>query len=376
MEEDSGSDDYSDFEDVRDPDLPVKIESVTSKAIEIVSRLKTRGGSDVSKLKDKFGTIKTKSTKIAKETLMNVLDENGKGEVEQIQKDSENILGSIKALGKSEEIVELKNEFESLGKEVTTSEEAKRLTSTSKRLIHSVESSDTGKTILSAVAEVLEDRGDEFLLTADELFEDAASSTFSNHGTKSGEEKVRNLLKKTQKNIIVIGNDDEKKKILNAGLKQASAVTKNLSALTSRLKDDTNISESVKKKIQWIKENKIGQTAIQGVTDVLEAVDKRGVDRSVEDAKKILLDPESREQFFVSIKNAALAYLMEYLPKVKVPNIVDTKDGVDYELSDIKISGFRVPADDVSLIVVRNSELHLRAKNIVFDVKGIKWTYV
>jgi len=376
MEEDSGSDDYSDFEDVRDPDLPVKIESVTSKAIEIVSRLKTRGGSDVSKLKDKFGTIKTKSTKIAKETLMNVLDENGKGEVEQIQKDSENILGSIKALGKSEEIVELKNEFESLGKEVTTSEEAKRLTTTSKRLIHSVESSDTGKTILSAVAEVLEDRGDEFLLTADELFEDAASSTFSNHGTKSGEEKVRNLLKKTQKNIIVIGNDDEKKKILNAGLKQASAVTKNLSALTSRLKDDTNISESVKKKIQWIKENKIGQTAIQGVTDVLEAVDKRGVDRSVEDAKKILLDPESREQFFVSIKNAALAYLMEYLPKVKVPNIVDTKDGVDYELSDIKISGFRVPADDVSLIVVRNSELHLRAKNIVFDVKGIKWTYV
>ena len=134
-------------------------------------------------------------------------------------------------------------------------------------------------------------------------------------------------------------------------------MTKKLSQLTSRLRENSDVSESVMKKVQWLKENKIGQTAIQGVSDVLEAVDKHGVDRSVEDAKRILLDPEKREQFFVNIKNTALAYLMEYLPKVKVPKIVDTKDGVDYELSNIKISGFRVPADDVSLIVVCSHSL-------------------
>jgi hypothetical protein len=39
MEEDSGSDDYSDFEDVRDPDLPVKIFAISNHQKSRVCRV-------------------------------------------------------------------------------------------------------------------------------------------------------------------------------------------------------------------------------------------------------------------------------------------------------------------------------------------------
>ena len=39
MEEDSGSDDYSDFEDVRDPDLPVKIFTISNHQKSRVCRV-------------------------------------------------------------------------------------------------------------------------------------------------------------------------------------------------------------------------------------------------------------------------------------------------------------------------------------------------
>eukprot|EP00938_MAST-03A_sp_MAST-3A-sp1_P005237 g5237.t1 len=376
-DQDSDVSDFSDFEDARDPDLlqHVKIESVTSKVKEVMSKLKDRRDVvDERRLKDSLSTLKIKSKRIAEEALKSNLDENSKEKVKQIQNDSKKIFKDLRA---SKNVVELRKEVESLGEDVINSEEAKKLNTTSKQLLESLEKSDTGKTVLNAITEVLEDREEEFVDTADRLLKDTSSALMNE--SEDNDKSVNLMLNKVTEIIVGDGKnsdgDEERKKMVSASLENASVVTKKLSQLTSSLSENSDVSESVMRRIKWLKNNKIGQSAIQGVSDVLEAVDKHGVDRSVEDAKRILLDPEKREQFFVNIKNTALAYLMEYLPKVKVPKIVDTKDGVDYELSNIKISGFRVPADDVSLIVVRNSELHLRAKNIVFDVKGIKWTY-
>ncbi|MEC8271492.1 MAG: hypothetical protein VX030_04060, partial [SAR324 cluster bacterium] len=310
-DQDSDVSDFSDFEDARDPDLlqHVKIESVTSKVKEVMSKLKDRRDVvDERRLKDSLSTLKIKSKRIAEEALKSNLDENSKEKVKQIQNDSKKIFKDLRA---SKNVVELRKEVESLGKDVINSEEAKKLNTTSKQLLESLEKSDTGKTVLNAITEVLEDREEEFVDTADRLLKDTSSTLMKQSGDS---DKSVNLLLNKVTEIVVgdekDGGDEERKKMVSAGLENASAVTKKLSQLTSRLRENSDVSESVMKKVQWLKENKIGQTAIQGVSDVLEAVDKHGVDRSVEDAKRILLDPEKREQFFVNIKNTALAYLM------------------------------------------------------------------
>ena len=88
-----------------------------------------------------------------------------------------------------------------------------------------------------------------------------------------------------------------------------------------------------------------------------------------------MADPKKRSAFFKQVKDTALDYLMRYLPHVEVPSIKGSKDGVNYQLDNITLSGFTVPADKVSLLVVKGTELHLRADHIVFDVRGIKWNY-
>ena len=79
------------------------------------------------RLKDSLSTLKIKSKRIAEEALKSNLDEKSKEKVKQIQNDSKNILKEIKDLTKSENVVELRKEVESLGKDVINSEEAKKV---------------------------------------------------------------------------------------------------------------------------------------------------------------------------------------------------------------------------------------------------------
>ena len=165
-------------------------------------------------------------------------------------------------------------------------------------MLESLEKSDTGKTVLNAITEVLEDRGEEFVDTADRLLKDTSSTLMKQSGDS---DKSVNLLLNKVTEIVVgdekDGGDEERKKMVSAGLENASRSGEKLSQLTSRLRENGDVSESVMKKVQWLKENKIGQTAIQGVSDVLEAVDKHGVDRSVEDAKEFFLIQRNESNF-------------------------------------------------------------------------------
>ena len=78
-DQDSDVSDFSDFEDARDPDLleHVKIESVTSKAKEVMSKLKVDVVGE-RRLKDSLSTLKIKSKRIAEEALKSNLDEKSK----------------------------------------------------------------------------------------------------------------------------------------------------------------------------------------------------------------------------------------------------------------------------------------------------------
>ena len=127
-DQDSDVSDFSDFEDARDPDLleHVKIESVTSKAKEVMSKLKVDVVGE-RRLKDSLSTLKIKSKRIAEEALKSNLDENSKEKVKQIQNDSKKIFKDLRA---SKNVVELRKEVESLGKDVINSEEAKKLNTT------------------------------------------------------------------------------------------------------------------------------------------------------------------------------------------------------------------------------------------------------
>ena len=218
-DQDSDVSDFSDFEDARDSDLleHVKIESVTSKAKEVMSKLKVDVVGE-RRLKDSLSTLKIKSKRIAEEALKSNLDEKSKEKVKQIQNDSKNILKEIKDLTKSENVVELRKEVESLSQDVINSEEAKKLNTTSKQLLESLEKSDTGKTVLNAITEVLEDRGEEFVDTADRLLKDTSSTLMKQSGDS---DKSVNLLLNKVTEIVVgdekDGGDEERKKMVSAG---------------------------------------------------------------------------------------------------------------------------------------------------------------
>ena len=268
-DQDSDVSDFSDFEDARDPDMleHVKIESVTSKAKEVMSKLKVDVVGE-RRLKDSLSTLKIKSKRIAEEALKSNLDEKSKEKVKQIQNDSKNILKEIKDLTKTENVVELRKEVESLSQDVINSEEAEKLNTTSKQLLESLEKSDTGKTVLNAITEVLEDRGEEFVDTADRLLKDTSSTLMKQSGDN---DKSVNLLLNKVTEIVVgdekDGGDGRGKDERGSGERVRG--DEKLSQLTSRLRENSDVSESVMK-VQWLKENKIGQTAIQGVSDVLK----------------------------------------------------------------------------------------------------------
>ena len=86
-------------------------------------------------------------------------------------------------------------------------------------------------------------------------------------------------------------------------------------------------------------------------------------------------DEKSRQQFVNSVKDKALEFLMAYLPTAKVPPVEGEKDGVEYTLSNIDLSGFKVASKDVEVAINEQDGLSIWAINISCVMSGLEFKY-
>ena len=86
-------------------------------------------------------------------------------------------------------------------------------------------------------------------------------------------------------------------------------------------------------------------------------------------------DERSRQILINKIKDQALDFLMAYLPTAKVPPIEGEKDGVEYKLQNIDLSGFKVQSKDVEVAINEEDGLSIWAINISCAMTGLEFFY-
>ena len=89
----------------------------------------------------------------------------------------------------------------------------------------------------------------------------------------------------------------------------------------------------------------------------------------------LMNDDKSRHQFINSVKDKALEFLMAYLPTAQVPPVEGEKDGVEYRLSNIDLSGFKVASKDVEVAINEDDGLSIWAINISCLMQGLEFKY-
>ena len=89
----------------------------------------------------------------------------------------------------------------------------------------------------------------------------------------------------------------------------------------------------------------------------------------------LMSDDKSRQQFINKVKDSALDFLMAYLPTAKVPPIEGEKEGVEYKLQNIDLSGFKVQSKDVEVAINEEDGLSIWAINISCAMNGLEFFY-
>eukprot|EP00939_MAST-03C_sp_MAST-3C-sp1_P003846 g3846.t1 len=303
----------------------------------------------------------------------------------------ENLTKSAKKLNEvkaNSGIDELVADSAKLFKDLGTSREASILTDTSKRLVNCFETSETGRKTLGVLSTLMEDRADEVVeivgKIADktkETLQDAAENAATSERVEASVGRVKRATESLLVGRIAANNKKAASEFISESMKRTTEATsaglRTLDALTADRTTTRIPAEQMKEQIEWLKANKIGNKALSGVNRLLERVERDGIDNSIESAQAMLADPSQRKKFFKQVKDAALGWMMEYIPTVRVPVIEDTagSGSVKYKLENIRISRFRIKSEDVSILIVKGTELHLRVDNIFFDVRKIKWSY-
>jgi hypothetical protein len=93
--------------------------------------------------------------------------------------------------------------------------------------------------------------------------------------------------------------------------------------------------------------------------------------------RHILTNKQARGHFVRKIKDSALAFLLQYLPTIKVPPIHHADEDLEMTLSNIDLSGFAVPSQcvDVELNNLLKDGLCLRATSISCDMPKVAFKF-
>lgn len=185
---------------------------------------------------------------------------------------------------------------------------------------------------------------------------------------EKGQSLVSGINKETVNNSISkISNQSDK--LLDKALENKDVITKQGLSILETIKSD----ESAKKILN------------KGLTMMKQVEDDGGVEVLIEKGKNKLnelrSDDSKRDEFITSLKDTALNFLLQYLPKVQVPVINGEKSGIKYQIENINLGGFHVRTSHVKVALdlnkgsINGAILRLAATKITFNIKDLKWSY-
>ncbi|KAH9132457.1 hypothetical protein LEN26_007414 [Aphanomyces euteiches] len=112
---------------------------------------------------------------------------------------------------------------------------------------------------------------------------------------------------------------------------------------------------------------------------VTEAVSKLKVNELAKWGRTLAVDKAARQEFVDQIKNRCLDFLMSVLPSIEVDPIIGTKDEVDYSISQLDLSKFKVRKEKVAVklgVATDDDVLTMKATHLSAVIPGLHWTFV
>ena len=101
-------------------------------------------------------------------------------------------------------------------------------------------------------------------------------------------------------------------------------------------------------------------------------------DSVLSDAEATLTDAEARNKMLNSTKDKVLGFLLDHIPNMSIPDIQGVKDDVQFAITKLDLSGFKLRKEDVSVTLGRsvNEEfLSCEAKNISAAFNNVRWKF-
>lgn len=133
--------------------------------------------------------------------------------------------------------------------------------------------------------------------------------------------------------------------------------------------------DSVQKAIAQMQALDMESTLLSSL-ESLEGIDAEG---AVSMAENAIRDTEARDRLIEHIKTHVIDFLSAYLPTLSIPALSGTQDGIEYCISGLDMSGFKLNKEGIHVKLsdkVVNSELiSFRATGINAKFVGIQWSY-
>ncbi|ETW07582.1 hypothetical protein H310_02064 [Aphanomyces invadans] len=112
---------------------------------------------------------------------------------------------------------------------------------------------------------------------------------------------------------------------------------------------------------------------------VAEAVSKVKVNDLAKWGRTLAVDAAARQEFVDQVKDRCLDFLMSVLPSIEVDPIIGTKDDVEYSLSQLDLSKFKVRKEKVSVklgVATDDDVLTMKATHLSAIIPRLNWTFV
>lgn len=321
----------------------------------------------------------------------------------QLKNDAEEFLTYAKQLQDSEEGHKVLEKAQAFADTVADKYErhGKSLFLQSQELWDDVMSSGEAKEFLSAGSDIVKDwkrwggstQGQELLDSLGNIVKESVDSkgvalldlvkSYGEDATDflANHRRHRRRLKEAAKSVkAIIEEDKELKEWVDKGSSfLKSKVGEGLNDAEAGLTDETlaKASEKGREALTKLKESTVGQDLLRKGTELLhELKDNEDLrpEVLVARAERLKNDPAARQEMLTKIKDAALEFLLQYLPSVKVPDLAMEDESKAYSLGNIDLSGFKVLSKDVDVLLT-DAGINIRARNIVCCMNGLKWSY-
>lgn len=150
--------------------------------------------------------------------------------------------------------------------------------------------------------------------------------------------------------------------------------------------------ESTEKYITQMQQTSQGQNLLNKARQLVQSVDNpdafcENVTKAISEVKydkiaewgtTISSNREKRQEFVNQVKDHCLDFFMSVLPTIKIDTISGVEEGIEYSMSNLDLSNFRVRKERVKVRMgtVADEELFtVRATHLTALLKGFEWTF-